>query len=80
MKAPKVQRGTGMKKLKTKAIGKTKNFKTRELSPTVVGDLGGQTPLPSAGVPPRMTKKKADSIPLMGYSKSKSSVMSRLDT
>jgi len=65
-----------------KRIGKSKSMKTKEYSPQVTDGetMTSQKPLKSFVRPTRANKKNADAIPLLGYSKARTAIMSRLDT
>ncbi len=67
---------------KTKNIGKHKPMKTKEYSPSQTdGDtMTSQTPLKDPVRPGRANKMNVNSIPLLGYSKARTAIMSRLDT
>ncbi len=65
-----------------KRIGKSKSMRTKEYSPQVTDGetMTSQIPLKDPVRPGRANKMNVDAIPLLGYSKARTAIMSRLDT
>lgn len=78
----KVKKSNITAETRVKKVGKSKNMRTKEYSPQVTDGevMTSQEPLKSFVRPGRANKRNVDAIPLLGYSKARTAVMTRLDT